>query len=346
MSAEMIATELAPPQINALYRLPDDFWPRLRSAPYKHDLFQLLRRIDARAANPTCWGARRCRVTRCCAGPEPSLSFAPSTLAQVAPRANSPLHDVSIFSFGLFGPNGPLPLHLTEYVRERVYHHQDTTLLAFTNLFHHRLTLLFYRAWADAQPTVSLDRPDNRRFDEYLSSLIGIGQPAQQERDSINAHAKHFMAGHLIRHSRDPEGLSKILQQYFKVPVRIVENVPHWLRVEPREQARLKAGRGAPRLGESAFSASRCAIFSTNSASSWGRCRSGTMTASCPAPTCAGSCATAPIPGHRVRLGSPSDPGEGTGARPPARRRATIGPEQLVGRRSAATRSRRPDLQP
>lgn len=253
MSAEMIATELAPPQINALYRLPDDFWPRLRSAPYKHDLFQLLRRIDARAANPTCWGARRCRVTRCCAWPEPSLSFAPSTLAQVAPRANSPLHDVSIFSFGLFGPNGPLPLHLTEYVRERVYHHQDTTLLAFTNLFHHRLTLLFYRAWADAQPTVSLDRPDNRRFDEYLSSLIGIGQPAQQERDSINAHAKHFMAGHLIRHSRDPEGLSKILQQYFKVPVRIVENVPHWLRVEPREQARLKAGRGAPRLGESAF---------------------------------------------------------------------------------------------
>lgn len=61
------------------------------------------------------------------------------------------------------------------------------------------------------------------------------------------------MAGHLTRHSRDPEGLSKILQQYFKVPVRIVENIPHWLRVDPREQARLKAGRGAPRLGESSF---------------------------------------------------------------------------------------------
>ncbi|AKL43366.1 MULTISPECIES: type VI secretion system baseplate subunit TssG [Serratia] len=254
MNAEMIATELAPPQINALYRLPDDFWPRLRGAPYKHDLFQLLRRIDAQGGQPYLLGrAPLPRHEMLRLGQEPSLSFAPSTLAQVAPRANSPLHDVSIFSFGLFGPNGPLPLHLTEYVRERVYHHQDTTLLAFTNLFHHRLTLLFYRAWADAQPTVSLDRPDNRRFDEYLSSLIGIGQPAQQERDSINAHAKHFMAGHLIRHSRDPEGLSKILQQYFKVPVRIVENVPHWLRVEPREQARLKAGRGAPRLGESAF---------------------------------------------------------------------------------------------
>ena len=265
----------------------------------------------------------------------------------MAPRANSPLHDVSIFSFGLFGPNGPLPLHLTEYVRERVYHHQDTTLLAFTNLFHHRLTLLFYRAWADAQPTVSLDRPDNRRFDEYLSSLIGIGQPAQQERDSINAHAKHFMAGHLIRHSRDPEGLSKILQQYFKVPVRIVENVPHWLRVEPREQARLKAGRGAPRLGESAFLGIAVRDIQHKFRIELGPMPQRTMTASCPAPTCAGSCATGCAnTGHRVRLGSPSDPGEGTGARPPARRRATIGPEQLVGRRSAATRSRRPDLQP
>ena len=210
----------------------------------------------------------------------------------MAPRANSPLHDVSIFSFGLFGPNGPLPLHLTEYVRERVYHHQDTTLLAFTNLFHHRLTLLFYRARADAQPTVSLDRPDNRRFDEYLSSLIGIGQPAQQERDSINAHAKHFMAGHLIRHSRDPEGLSKILQQYFKVPVRIVENVPHWLRVEPREQARLKAGRGAPRLGESAFLGIAVRDIQHKFRIELGPMPQRTMTASCPAPTCAGSCAT------------------------------------------------------
>ncbi|EFE95102.1 type VI secretion system baseplate subunit TssG [Serratia odorifera] len=242
------------PQINALYRLPEDFWQRLRAAPYQYDLFQLLRRLDAQGGQPYLLGrAPLPRHEMLRLGQEPSLSFAPSTLARVSPRDGSPLHDVSIFSFGLFGPNGPLPLHLTEYVRERIHHHQDTTLMAFANLFHHRLTLLFYRAWADAQPTVSLDRADNGRFDDYLASLIGNGQPAQRRRDAINAHAKHFMAGHLIRHSRDPEGLSKILRQYFQVPVRIVENVPHWLRVEPREQARLKAGRNAPRLGESAF---------------------------------------------------------------------------------------------
>ena len=162
-------SEVAPAtlRVHRLTPLPDAFWRGVRETPWRYDLFQLLRRIDAQGGERYPLGrAPLPRHEMLRLGQEPSLSFAPSTLAQVAPRANSPLHDVSIFSFGLFGPNGPLPLHLTEYVRERVYHHQDTTLLAFTNLFHHRLTLLFYRAWADAQPTVSLDRPDNRRFDE------------------------------------------------------------------------------------------------------------------------------------------------------------------------------------
>lgn len=244
----------ATPRISLVHRLPPDFWPQLMAAPYRYDLFQLLRRIDAQGGQPYPLGrAPLPRHEMLRLGQEPSLSFAPSTLASVTPRAGTPLHDVAIFSFGLFGPNGPLPLHLTEYARERVYHHQDTTLSAFANLFHHRLTLLFYRAWADAQPTVSLDRPDNRRFNDYLACLIGNGQPAQRGYDSLSDHAKFFQAGHLTRHSRDPEGLSKILRHFFRVPVRIVENVAHWLRVDPREQARLQAGRGSARLGNASF---------------------------------------------------------------------------------------------
>lgn len=234
--------------------LPNDFWLQLRATPHKHDLFQLLRYLDAQAGQLYPLGrgpSPRYETLRL--GQEPSLSFASSTLAHVTPRSHSALHDISIFSFGLFGPNGPLPLHFTEYVRERVHHHQDNTLQAFANLFHHRLILLFYRAWADAQLTVSLDRPDNRRFDDYLSNLIGIGKLDARQCDSINTHTKYFMAGHLVRHNRDPEGLGKILQHAFKVPVRIVENVPHWLRIASGDQARLKAGRGAPRLGETTF---------------------------------------------------------------------------------------------
>lgn len=56
------------------------------------------------------------------------------------------------FFFGLGGPNGPLPLHLTEYMRERQRNHADPTSKRFLDVFHHRLLSLFYRAWAEARP--------------------------------------------------------------------------------------------------------------------------------------------------------------------------------------------------
>jgi type VI secretion system protein ImpH len=54
--------------------------------------------------------------------------------------------------FGLLGPNGALPLHLTEYARERAQHHGDPTFQRFLDTLTHRFALLFYRAWAEAQP--------------------------------------------------------------------------------------------------------------------------------------------------------------------------------------------------
>ena len=235
-------------------RLPETFWPAVRLAPWRYDLFQLLRRLDAQGGEHYPLGrAPQPRHEPLRIGQAPSLTFAPATLAKVSERENSTLHDVSILSFGLFGPNGPLPTHLTEYARERISHHQDRSLSAFADLFHHRLTLLFYRAWADAQPTVSLDRADNQQFERYLASLIGMGQPAQLKKGSLSDHARFAVAGHLTRHGRDAEGLQKILSHYFNVPVTLVENVPHWLPIEASDRARLGAGRRIPTLGESMF---------------------------------------------------------------------------------------------
>lgn len=230
--------------------LPDGFWQALVESPFERDLFQLLRRIDAQAGQRHRLGrAPHPREEPLRIGQEPSMSFAPSTVASVKPRDGSPLYDVSIYSFGLFGPNGPLPLHLTEYVRDRVHHHHDRALLEFCNLFHHRLTLLLYRAWADAQPTASLDRPDDRRFDQYLSSLIGLGCDLLPPRDSVASHARYYMSGHLTRQARNAESLQKILMSYFRIPVRIIQNVPVWIKVEASQRARLKAGRRESRLG-------------------------------------------------------------------------------------------------
>ncbi|MCC2596545.1 type VI secretion system baseplate subunit TssG [Pusillimonas sp. MFBS29] len=225
--------------------LPADFWQHLMAQPYKHDLFHVLRWIDARG------GARK-RLGRASTprdeplrvGQTPSLAFAPSTLSGAACDRPDGIAELSIYSFGLFGPNGPMPLHLTEYAHERLHHHGDDTLTAFADIFHHRLILLFYRAWADAQSTVSLDH-EHQHFSRYLASLLHMGTPGQQGRDTIPDHAKYYMAGHLLRQTRNPEGLKQILHSYFAVPVRIHEFIPQWIHLEPDQQLALGGGSAA-----------------------------------------------------------------------------------------------------
>jgi type VI secretion system protein ImpH len=141
--------------------------------------------------------------------------------------------------FGLFGPNGPLPLHLTEHARERLRNAGDPTFARFADVFHHRLLALFYRAWAQGQPHVSRDRPKDDRVAGYVAALLGIMPAVFRERDSLPDEARFFQAGFLSRHVRNAEGLEAILQQFFSVRIRVEQFVGHWMRLEPRDRTYL-----------------------------------------------------------------------------------------------------------
>ncbi|MEO7548020.1 MAG: type VI secretion system baseplate subunit TssG, partial [Ramlibacter sp.] len=126
------------------------------------DFYYALRHVDAaisgrvplgRAAKPK---DEPLRLTQ-----HPSLMFAPASLHEYKPGVSAyGLGRLSVHHFGLFGPNGALPQHLTEYVQERILHNKDETIARFCDVFQHRMILLFYRAWADCQAVTSLDRPD------------------------------------------------------------------------------------------------------------------------------------------------------------------------------------------
>ncbi|MES2821611.1 MAG: type VI secretion system baseplate subunit TssG [Pseudomonadota bacterium] len=221
-------------------------WQALDDKPYAFDLFALLRKVEAlHDKQPRLGYGRRPQHESVRIGQEPSSAFAPSTIARVRrDRLDGP-PKVGIYSFGLFGPNGPMPLSLTEYAHERVIHHGDRTLVEFADLFHHRLVLLFYRAWADAQSTVSLDRPRDDAFTRYVASLLGYGPQSMRQRDAVPDHARWNHAGHLVRQTRNAEGLSTILQNFFRVPVRVEEYTGRWLPLPPDQCTRLGALSGA-----------------------------------------------------------------------------------------------------
>ncbi len=217
-----------------------DVFSSLAAEPYRHDFFMALRRIEcAFASLPRLGTAPRPAGEALRLGQEPALDFAPAALSSLRPGKEGRPPHLAVRFFGLFGPQGPLPLHLADYARERVLHHGDETFVRFADVFHHRLLLLFYRAWAQAQPTVSLDRPGTDRFADYVGSLFGIGTPAHRHRDAVSDHAKLFFAGRQVRQVRNADGLAAVLTGYFKVPVRIESFVGHWMELPKSERTRL-----------------------------------------------------------------------------------------------------------
>ena len=217
------------------------FLAALAEAPYRYDFYQTLRRLECLYDTRPRWGhALRPVDEPVRLGQDPDLSFAPAPLASFEAGQEGRPPRLQVRLFGLLGPNGPLPLHITEYARERMRHAGDPTLSRFLDLFHHRFLTLFYRAWAQAQPHVNRDRPRDDRFAAYVGAFLGVSPPAFRDRDTLPDLAKFFHAGSLIRQSRNPEGLTAILEHFFRVPVHVQEFVGQWMFLSRGERTYLK----------------------------------------------------------------------------------------------------------
>jgi type VI secretion system protein ImpH len=145
---------------------------------------------------------------------------------------------------GLFGPNGALPTHLTEYARERQMHHGDRSFGAFVDMLLHRFGLLFYRAWARANPVVSMDRGQEAPIVRHVGALVGLAEPSQRERDALGDFPKLFFAGRLARSARDADGLQSWIALRFGVPVQVQQFCGHWMALDPDERTRIGRHRG------------------------------------------------------------------------------------------------------
>jgi len=229
------------------------FFSALADAPYRYDFYQALRRLECLYDHKPRWGsALRPVDDPVRLGQDPDLSFAPAPLASFEASSEGRPPRLQVRLFGLLGPNGPLPIHITEYARERLRHAGDPTLARFLDLFNHRFLALFYRAWAQAQPHVNRDRPKDDRFAAYVGSFVGVAPAAFRHRDSLPDLAKFFHAGTLIRHVRNVEGLTSILQQFFRVPVQVEQFVGHWLELSTRERTSLGGSGGSGGSGSAA----------------------------------------------------------------------------------------------
>ena len=254
---------------------------RLRKAPWKFSFTALMRRFGAAyPQQPRIGLARRPQQEPFRLGQTAALTFAPREIAEVVlagegakagfamlaesavssaagtvpvRAGNNPaLPMIRLYGLGLLGPNGPLPLHYTELVRERTENFNDPTLADFLDVFHHRYLTHMHRAWAQAQAAAGLDRADDETFSRYIAQLTGH-DPLEIRDSVLPAHARMAASTHLSREARNPDGLAQTLGRFFAVPVQLQEFVLHWIRIDEEDHTRLGTPRTSSMLGAGAI---------------------------------------------------------------------------------------------
>ena len=196
-------------------------------------------------------------------GQSARLAFAARDVAAFRPADDRRPAKVTLHSVGLLGPEGPLPIHITRWVLDRLAQRwhaggdgaiADTTFADFADLLQHRLIALHYRAWADSRPEVEAERPDQGRIGALISALAGFGLPGVAD---PHGPVRRRHAAALAHQVEGPERLTRLLADALAVPVALGEFAPHWLAIPPPLQTRLGTahaalGRGAA-LGPRGF---------------------------------------------------------------------------------------------
>ncbi len=238
-----------------------DLIERLRQSPHAFDFFQAVRRLEAAdPARPRVGRADRIAEDPIRFGQEASLAFAPSTISRITgadPVAPDSPARMLVYFLGMLGPNGPMPIHITEYAHDRELNSRDETIPRFFDVFNHRMISLFYRAWTVGHQTVSFDRPDDDRFANYVLSLAGYGTPSLQRRDRVSDLAKSHFAGRLVIQTRNPEGLESIVAGYFGVGCTLEEYVGRWMSLPPDATCQLGSDPASGTLGKTCIVGSR-----------------------------------------------------------------------------------------
>lgn len=259
---------------------------RLAREPYAFGFFQAVRVLERLWSNRAAVGQDASpsdEVVRFCA--HQSVAFPASEIhAFQEPSENAPAR-MTVAFLGMTGTSGALPRPYTDLVLARG-RQKDTTFRDFLDLFNHRLTSLFYRAWEKYRFWIGYERaeqtkqrPDwqtplrvrdfalNERpridlFSEVLLDLSGLGSPSLRyqvrnheqlvRRRQFDDETLRFYAGHLSQPRRPAIGLESMLRDFFGVHVEIQQFFGQWLRLDREYQTQLVLG-GNTELGTTAI---------------------------------------------------------------------------------------------
>jgi type VI secretion system protein ImpH len=166
-----------------------------------------------------------------------SVSFPASEIQALEKRVDAPPL-MCVNFMGLFGPVGVLPVHYTQFIRDRI-RAGDRTLRDFLDIFNHRMISLFYRAWEKYRFAVPYERGERDCLTQYLLDFIGLGTPGLEGRQAVSDQSLVLYAGLLAQQPRSAEALRNMLVDYFNVPVEVNQFCGVWRQLDVETQCSL-----------------------------------------------------------------------------------------------------------
>ena len=173
---------------------------------------------------------------------EPTLSFQPSELIDFKEMEDmdDPTWEVRQIFFGFFGPNGPLPSHITEDAISDLRDSGRHRLLPdFCDLMQHRMTSLLYRAWESAQISASRDLGGEDPFKRRVGALFGEALPGFQNREALSDDTKRYISGHLSARRGSVAALEAVVETIIGAKATVDQYVGEWLAIPETDRTLL-----------------------------------------------------------------------------------------------------------
>ncbi|QNQ09561.1 type VI secretion system baseplate subunit TssG [Sphingomonas alpina] len=233
------------------------FLARVAAQARRFGLFPIARGAEARAPDlPRIGRARRPSQNIVDLSQVPTMAFPDSTLEDVEiveGRAR-----VSGYWFGLTGPMGPLPSHMTEFASFERRYATTRPFGRWLDLLAGRMLQFFFRAWADSQPAAQADRPAEDGFADKIAQLTGATEGVRDDA-AFPARARvHYAA--LFASRRSAGGIEDAVGHLIGQRVTVIEYQPRWRDVEAEDRTRL--GRSFCALGTEAMAGTKVSVAS------------------------------------------------------------------------------------
>lgn len=221
----------------------------LKEQPHRFNFYQVLRQMERETPDkPRIGDSSTLAEEVVVPVQDPYVAFPAADILALSETATGTPRLHTRF-LGMFGPQGALPLHLTEEAHQ--WMSRDPAFARFVDILTTRFLQLFYRAWADAHPIGQSERPDEDRFLAFLASFEGIASPALREIGSLPDVAKIPFAGLVNIQVKTARGLEQFLRGHFGVDVEVHQWIGNWLTFEEQDVMRLGTSRAV--IGVNAF---------------------------------------------------------------------------------------------